>query len=219
MTKEDDAIVTDVPGTTRDVIKRTVPFAGVTLLLFDTAGIREISDEVEKIGVDRALRAAEDAELVIFVADSSRPLTDDEKKLITSLPSAPKIAALNKSDLPRGLTAEDEKLISETFGAAVDVCAASGDVAPLESATKELFDSDSVDLSRDPVIWDERQRAELCSALDALKAARAAIGSGAPADAVCALCEEALARLGATDGRGVTEEVLASVFSRFCVGK
>lgn len=218
LTGGDDAIVTDVPGTTRDVLRKTVAFGGVTLLLSDTAGLREIGETVEKIGVERARREIGAADLIIAVFDSSRPLTDGEKDAVPAS-GAVSVAVMNKTDLPRGLTEEDEEFLREKFTRVVSVSCRDGMTDGLRDAIADLFDSDRIDLSGDPVIWDARQRADLAAARDALAEAEKTLASGGPPDAACALCEEAAAKLAETDGRGVGEEVLARIFSRFCVGK
>ena len=219
LTGEDDAIVTEIAGTTRDVLRKTVSFGGVTLLLSDTAGLRESDETVESIGVERARKEAEAAELILCVFDGSRPLTDDEKKTASSLPGTAKIAVINKSDLAPGLTEADKELLADSFGSVVAVCAKDGKTDELCSAVSSLFDGGAVDLTRDPVIWDARRRADLSVAASLLARAEEILASGGPADAACALCEEAAGRVALTDGRGVTEEILSEIFSRFCVGK
>ena len=219
LTGEDDAIVTEIAGTTRDVLRRTVSFGGVTLLLSDTAGLRDSSETVESIGVERAKKETENSELILAVFDGSRPLSEDEKKMIPSFPGTAKIAVINKKDLPAGMTGEDVELVGKSFDAVVHVSAKDGDTGELESAVSSLFDGGTVDLTRDPVIWDARRRADLRVAAELLGRAGEILSSGGPADAACALCEEAESRVAMTDGRGVSEAVLSEIFSRFCVGK
>ena len=219
LTGEDDAIVTEIAGTTRDVLKKTVSFGGVTLLLSDTAGLGDPSDKVEAIGVERAKKETENAELILAVFDGSRPLTEDEKKTVGALPEAAKIAVINKKDLAPGMTEADKRLIEDRFDAAASVCAKGGDAEELEAAVSSLFDGGAVDRTRDPVIWDARRRADLSVAAELLARAEEILSSGGPADAACALCEEAEGRVAMTDGRGVSEEILSEIFSRFCVGK
>ncbi|MBR3417049.1 MAG: tRNA uridine-5-carboxymethylaminomethyl(34) synthesis GTPase MnmE [Clostridia bacterium] len=219
LTGEDDAIVTEIAGTTRDVLRKTVSFGGVTLLLSDTAGLREVRETVESIGVERAKKETENAELILAVFDGSRPLTEDEKKTAAGLPAAAKIAVINKKDLASGMTGADKKFLADQFDAAVSASAKDGDTGELEAAVSSLFDGGAVDLTRDPVIWDARRRADLSVAAELLARAEDILSSGGPADAACALCEEASGRIAMTDGRGVSEEILSEIFSRFCVGK
>jgi len=216
----DRAIVTDLPGTTRDVLRRTVSIGGITALLSDTAGLREAENEVESIGVERALREMETAELIFAVFDGSRPLTDGEREMMKNYPAVPRIAVINKCDLASGLPETEAGEIEKNHDKTVRVSCLTGDGVPdLDRAVAELFDSDSVDLGSDAVIWDARQRADLSVAHGLVRDALRALESGESADAVCTLCESAAAKLGETDGRGVTEEIVNAIFSRFCVGK
>ena len=216
---ENEAIVTDVAGTTRDVLKTRVSFGGVTLELCDTAGLRDTSDTVESIGVERAEREIGSAELLICVFDSSAPLTDGDRRLISDSAAA-RIAVVNKSDLESRLTSEDESLIGEKFDKIIRVSCETGDgIDELAAAVGELYDSGKVELGEDAVIWSVRHEASLRRAVGLLTAAIGALDAGEPIDAVCTLCEGAAAELGETDGRGVSEEIVSGIFSRFCVGK
>lgn len=214
MTGDDSAIVTSVAGTTRDILRETVSFAGITLRLSDTAGIHDSEDTVESIGVDRAGREIESAELIIAVFDGSEPLDCDDYALIERLKtaSAPVIYVLNKSD-------KEKKADFTAFENTVFVSASEGDISALEKEVARLFGSDRVNLTKDAVIWDARQREMLLRARNDLDAAVKAIEFGDPVDAVCTLAEEALAALCETDGRGIDEMIVNEIFSRFCVGK
>ncbi len=217
---EDAAIVTDIPGTTRDVLRQRVSFGGVTLELCDTAGLRESADAVEMIGVDRATKEMESAELLICVFDSGAPLTAEEREMMEKYPAVSRIAVLNKGDLERKLSEEDEKFIRESHTTCVNMSCASGEgLEALSEAVGKLYDAGEVDLGRDAVIWSARHESKLRIALDYLTAAFDALEYGDAVDAVCTLCEGALSELAETDGRGVTEEIVAGIFSRFCVGK
>lgn len=223
MTGEETAIVTSVEGTTRDILRETVSFGGVTLRLSDTAGLRASGDTVEKIGIDRAEAEIESAELVIAVFDGSEPLRDEDRLLIEKLKntSAPVIGVINKSDAGERLTDEEKKAI-ETCSRTVVKTAAGGekmDAAALSEAVAEIFGSGEINLSTDAVIWDVRQREQLSHARNALGSALDGLRGGDSIDCVCTLAEEALAALDETDGRGVDERIVGEIFSRFCVGK
>lgn len=220
ITGEESAIVTDIAGTTRDVLRERVSFGGVTLELCDTAGLRETEDSVESIGVRRAEREMQSAELIIAVFDSASPMTEDERRMMDSYTDAPKIAVINKGDLKSALAEEDIKLIEEKHTATVRMSCAAGDgLEDLSRVVGEIFDSGSCDLKRDAVIWSARQESTLRLAEGYLAAAEESFLAGDPVDAVCTLCESALSHLAETDGRGVTEEIVAGIFSKFCVGK
>ena len=239
MTGEDSAIVTDVAGTTRDILRETVSFGGVTLRLADTAGLRggaeEIGDPlnlveslnvVEQIGIDRARKEIADAELILAVFDGSVPLTPEDRETLSLLrssatPSAVRIAVINKSDRGLALTGEELSEIDAAVrgGKRVTLSAASGDGSALSDAIRDAFSAGEFDLRRDAVIWDARQRAALEHARSALEAAASAIDAGDPIDCVCTLAEEAMAALDETDGRSVDEGIVNEIFKRFCVGK
>lgn len=231
MLGEEAAIVTSVEGTTRDIIRETVSFGGVTLRLSDTAGLRSSSDAVERIGIDRATAEIDSAELVIAVFDGSTPLREEDISLLGRLESvhAPVVCVINKSDLPAALT-DGELAVIEKMAARVVHTVAWADSAgeldgsyaaleQLESAVAELFGSGEIDLSSDAVIWDLRQREQLEHCRSALESALAGIMAGDGLDCVCTLAEEAMAFLDETDGRGVEERIVNEIFARFCVGK
>lgn len=217
--REEKAIVTDIAGTTRDTLWETVEAGGITLRLADTAGIRETGDRVESIGVDRARSAMKEAELIISVFDGSRPLCDEEKELLSFLSEldGAKIAVINKSD-------------KESFSICSEISAANDKTVVMSAkykegeeqlycAINELFNSESLSLSSDAILWEARHKATVESVMALLTDARSALTMGEPADAVCTLCESALSELSLLDGRGVTEDIVSRIFARFCVGK
>ena len=216
----DAAIVTDIPGTTRDVLSAQADVGGVTLRLADTAGIRDGADAVEQIGVERARREIADAALILLVCDASSPIGEDFRTLARdvrdSAPAAHIIAVLNKSDLPAAAAdfpagiADDRVYVSAKRGDGMD---------ELRAAVARAAGTDTLDAAKDPVIWDARQEASLRRASASLREAESALTAGEPLDAVCMLCETALAEIRGVDGRAVDEEIVAGIFARFCVGK
>ena len=217
---EDRAIVTDVAGTTRDTLEDTADVGGVTLRLLDTAGIRDTSDTVEKIGVERALSKLDGAELIVYVADRAEPLTDDDRELIEKILSlnTEKILVENKCDLTDAFTAEDRAALSR-FSRKVEMSASTGKGADaLAEQIAEIYNGGGLDLSSDAVIWSAAQRASLDRASELLADAKEAVEEGA-LDAAGVMCETALSELRMVDGRGVSEEIIDGIFSKFCVGK
>lgn len=223
MTGDDSAIVTSIAGTTRDILRETVSFGGVTLRLSDTAGIHHSDDTVEKMGIDRANREIEQAELVMAVFDGSESLRDEDLALIDALKdlAQPKIAVINKTDLGMKLSEAEISRITAAVTRVVYVCSAEDktDGEELEAAVSEIFGSDKINLSSDAIIWDARQREKLEKAQASLKKAVDAIENGDPIDCVCTLTEDAMSALNETDGRGIEERIVAEIFARFCVGK
>jgi tRNA modification GTPase len=222
---EEKAIVTSVPGTTRDVIEEKVTVGRIVLRLFDTAGIRESADEVERIGIARALKKADEAELVLGLFDPSRALDSEDRAVIEMLNSyagggRPVIAVLGKSDLAPSYTYADIRALIAPAVPILTVSAVTGDgVSDLKNAIEGLFVTGHIDYSQTAVLANARQYSAVCEARDAVACAISALDSGMGAD-VCGLdLEAALAAIGQVDGRSVTDEIVSSIFHNFCVGK
>ncbi len=214
------AIVTAIEGTTRDVLRQTASLGNVTLLLADTAGIRQTEDEVESIGIERALAELEAAELILAVFDASRELTEDDLALTDRLVGTgkPCVALLNKADL--GLNGESTAEIESRFEHSVRICADRGEgFDALASVVDGMFIDGSINIDNDAVVSSARQYASLCRAAEALTAASEELSAGTPLDLSCVGIEEALSALGEVDGREIGEEIVAGIFSKFCVGK
>ena len=212
----DRAIVTDIPGTTRDTIEERVTLGGVLLRLTDTAGLHATADPVEALGVGRALDAAGQAALAIAVFDASEPLTADARQVIQAAQQAQeRIAVLNKSDLPAVLSAED-------FTADFDrVCIVSAKehtgLASLEEAVAALFPLP--DAPAGEILTNARHADAVSRALESLRAALDAMQLGVTPDAVLTEAEEAMSALGELTGASIREDITNRIFSRFCVGK
>ncbi len=225
ITGEKSAIVTSIEGTTRDVLRETVSFGGVTLRLSDTAGIRDASDEVEKIGIERAYGEIENAELILEVYDTSREFSAEDREMMEKCRAASgrRIAVLNKADLADKFTDEEKREIRDSVDALVVMSAGDevekSDISALHDAVAELFGSDKIELTRDAVIWDVRQREMLTHAASALRSAVIGMTESHPIDAICTTVEEAMSALAETDGRGVEDNIISEIFKRFCVGK
>ncbi len=218
---KEDAIVTDIPGTTRDVLTAAVDVGGATLLLADTAGIRDTDDAVEKIGVSRAREKLTEAALVLFIADGSVPLTEESRALFWEIPDgAAVIAAVNKSDCGCALTEDDFAFLHARTCAVVPISAKDGSgLDTLKEEIRKALGTDTVDFAADAILWDARQEATLTRAAALLSEALAALAAGDPPDAVCTLCEGAVADIAGVDGRAVDEAIIEGIFARFCVGK
>lgn len=210
------AIVTDVPGTTRDTIDARVTLGGVLLRLTDTAGLRDTSDPVEAIGVHRTLDAAADAALAIAVFDAARPLDDDDRQVIAAAQRASvRIAVLNKADLPAAVQ-------PDTLAASFDaVCVLSAKertgLEALEQAVAEHFPAP--DAPAGEILTNARHAEAIGRALESLRAAREAMLLGVTPDAVLTEAEEAMAAIGELTGASIREDITNRIFARFCVGK
>ena len=219
--ERDVAIVTDIEGTTRDVLEECVTLGGVMLRLADTAGIRSsVSDEVERIGIERSRARLRDCELLFAIFDVSLPEDERDRELVDELrtTNAVKIAIYNKIDKK----CASHRLTDECFDLSLEISAKHNpDEARsiISDAVRSLFIDERISLSNDAVVSSARQKAELLEAAEAVSSAIAALEAGIPADAVSSDVEIALGALGRVDGRAVSDAVVNNIFSRFCVGK
>ena len=208
------AIVTDIPGTTRDTLTEAVQIGGVRVLLTDTAGLRETGDAVERIGVERAKKALAEADVRALVLDSASPLTEEDKAALFSL--APQMIVLSKGDLAQRLTAADVRAV---FGDVpmVTVCATRGEgMEALRDALSGFVPADGAESSAlsqaRHVEAAGRARAALCDAVTAIE-------DGMPLDVAAVDLSAALDALGEITGETMSERVIDEVFAKFCVGK
>ncbi|MBO5380098.1 MAG: tRNA uridine-5-carboxymethylaminomethyl(34) synthesis GTPase MnmE [Clostridia bacterium] len=217
---EDLAIVTDIAGTTRDVIEHTASVGGVTLSLADTAGIRDSIDTVEKIGIERARGKIESSELLLCVFDSSEKETTEDELILELARGKTAIAIINKTDKENALSAEFLKKIDTGCHKIIYASAKDGvGREELEGALSEMYRLGEINLSNDAVIANARQFAATESALEKALEAKGALLLGETPDIICFSLEAALSELNMIDRREVSEEVVSAIFSRFCVGK
>ena len=209
----DRAIVTDVPGTTRDTIEEKLRLDSVTLKLCDTAGIHETSDRVERLGVERSRRAMEDSELVIVVLDGNREGDAEEEELLRSAAAAPHaLVVISKSDLELRRKAPDTAL------PVVTVSSVSGEgLKELEAEIERMFPMPQAPAGE--ILTNARQAEAVSRALESMEAALDAMGGGCTPDIVLTETEEAMSALGELTGRSVRSDVTDRIFQRFCVGK
>ncbi len=206
------AIVTDVAGTTRDVIEENVSFDGIPIKLIDTAGIHETDDLVEKIGVGKSVQSIEDADLVILLIDATGPLTLDDKKLIEQTSHKKRIIAANKSDIT--VCPKIEKI------ADVLISAQTGEgIEQLISYIKDLYCLGEINSGRGEIITNMRHKEALIGCEEALNRAIIAIKDGLPQDLAAMDINIAIDCLGEITGATVSEDIVSAVFRNFCVGK
>lgn len=210
------SIVTQIPGTTRDVVEETVTVGGILLNLMDTAGIRDTQDMVEQIGVERSLSRLESADLILAVFDGSDVLSEQDGKLLELLRGKHSIGVINKNDLPSRI---DREKIQQSLGRVVEISAYTGKGRQeLEQAILQVLELHQVDAT-ETMAMGERQMDCLRKAADFLREAVEALEQGMTLDAVGVCLDGALDRLLALTGQRVTDAVVDQVFSRFCVGK
>lgn len=214
---ENRAIVTHLPGTTRDIIEETINLGGLPVRLLDTAGIRSTSDMIEQEGINRALEKIPLADLVLFVCDSSRPFDADDRLILDALAGKRVIALLNKNDLPRAIVLPDDCNGMRRL----PISAASGDgVEALKDAVCKTFLHDTALDSREFVaISRARHRDSLALAESILERIRLAFKAGFELELIAVDLRDALSAVGAVTGQTTTDDLLDKIFSSFCIGK
>ena len=217
----DRAIVTAVAGTTRDTVEEKAVVGGVLLRLIDTAGVRETGDPVERIGVERALSAAEEAQLVLAVADGTRELTEEDMAVLERAAQSPRwILVWSKSDLMGDAAVPFLRFTagSNPPAAMVQVSSVTGEgLRDLEAAVSALFPAGEAPAGQ--ILTNDRQAEAVGRAAAAIGRAKAALEGGLTPDAVLTDGEAALKALGELTGRTLREDLVARIFERFCVGK
>lgn len=216
---EDKAIVTDVAGTTRDVIEEYVNVSGVPLKLIDTAGIRETDDKVEKIGVERSKKAIEQSDLVLLVLNAAESLTKEDLELIRLTNDKKRIIILNKTDLEEKLDRKELAEISENAPVYATSILKNEGVEPLEEAISKLFFNGIENSQSTVMVTNARHIALLKKAQNSLDSVLEGISSGMPVDLVQIDMTEAWNLLGEITGESYEDELLDQLFSQFCLGK
>ncbi len=218
----DRAIVTDVPGTTRDVIEEYINVNGIPVRLLDTAGIRSTSDPVEAIGVDRARKAAADADLVIVVLDARTGILPEDQDIIRSVGNKKRIVIINKIDISDDNRIGEMKQQLATLGEIPVITASMLDGTGLDELFEViagLFLKGTIDQNNEVLVTNARHKQLLDTAIKCLGAADNAHTGGLPLDFVTIDIKECADSLGQITGESVREDVLQEIFSRFCIGK
>ena len=208
----DRAIVTEIPGTTRDALYESASIAGLPVRLIDTAGIRETADVVEMIGISRSRAAIADADIALLVMDASQPLTGDDSRLLEQVPGERRIIAMNKIDLPRAIESlpEDSINISALTGEGFD---------RLTAFLLHRLSGEAVVERDDLMITDARQHNAVRRSIEQLEGARELMVQGEFEEIILLRLRGALAAIGEVTGETLTEDILNQIFSTFCIGK
>ena len=218
LAKEERAIVTDIEGTTRDTLEEQITIGGIQLNLIDTAGIRDTVDFVESIGVEKAKKLATEADLVIFVVDSTRTLDENDKDIISLIQDKKVITLLNKSDLTPVVTPEEMKKRLDCCVIPISAKEETG-LDKLEDAIKELFFSGNLELNEDIYIANQRQKQLLIEAKEAFLLVKDGIESGMSEDFLTIDLMTAYEKLGYIIGEEVEDDLADKIFKSFCMGK
>ena len=215
---EERAIVTNIAGTTRDVLEEQIHLNGILLNIIDTAGIRETEDVVEKIGVDKAKKYVEDADLIIYVVDTSTALDENDFEIMELLRDRTAIVLMNKSDLTPVTTAEEVKKHLEKTVISISAKEQVG-IEELEEKIKELFFAGEVSFNDEVYITNIRHKTALQEALHSLHLVVQSISDGMPEDFYSIDLMNAYEELGSIIGEAVEDDLVEEIFSKFCMGK
>ena len=220
---EEKAIVTDVAGTTRDVLEQFINLDGIGIHIVDTAGIRDTEDVVEKIGVDRARDKAQNADLILYVVDSSKNLDEDDFKIMDLMSDKKSIILLNKSDLNRVVSLEYMEEVCKDFKEDYVILNTSmtkdSSLKELEDTMKEMFIHGKIDLNDEVTITNVRHKEALTESKDSLMLVRQSLLDEMPEDFYSIDLMNAYAALGKIIGEEVGEDLVNEIFSKFCMGK
>lgn len=215
---EERAIVTEIAGTTRDTLEEYIHMGGVTLRLVDTAGIRRTSDVVESIGVDKALNQAEQADLVLYVADASVPLDESDYQIMDMIKGKQAIIILNKSDLPEKVSARELEHLTGKQVTTVSAKEETG-LEELKSQIESMFFQGKLHLPEDVYITNLRHKKLLQEAAESLNQVLDSLYAHMPEDFYSIDLMSAYEALGSILGESVDEDVINEIFHKFCVGK
>ena len=211
-------VVTDIAGTTRDILEETIVLHGISLRMIDTAGIRDTEDKVEQIGVGRAKEYAKDADLILYVVDSSRPLDENDEEIMEILEDKKAIVLLNKTDLEQKVT---EEMLKEKLSHPVVSISAKEEqgIDVLEQEIKNMFFEGELSFNDEVYITNMRHKTALEEALDSLKMVENSIEMQMPEDFFSIDLMNAYESLGSIIGEAVGEDLVNEIFSKFCTGK
>lgn len=214
---ETRAIVTDIPGTTRDIIEEYISIDGVPIKIVDTAGIRETEDVVEKIGVEKSRQKVENADLIVLVLDASREIDEEDKEVINFIKDKKYIVLLNKTDLDNKIDKDDIKSLDLNY--IIEVSAKTGKgLNKFKDSIKELFFNGDVS-AKETMVTNTRHKEVLIRAKESLSASKQALDNTFAIDLASIDLRNAWKSLGEITGDTVEEDIIDTIFSRFCLGK
>lgn len=217
--KEERAIVTEIEGTTRDTIEEMININGIPINLIDTAGIREATDEVEKIGIGKSKRMAQDSDLIIAIFDSSKELDEDDLQILDLIKYKKSIIILNKIDLETKINEENDK-IKEVSNNIIKISALNKiGIEELGNKISELFSLDQINFDNEMVITNVRHKNLISNAIKNLKQARIAIDEKMPLDIVTISIKNIIDCMSEITGDNTSEDIINEIFSKFCLGK
>ncbi len=218
LAKKDKAIVTNIPGTTRDIIEEQVSINGIVLNIIDTAGIRETDNVVEKIGVDKSISAIEEADFIIYVVDSSIELDNNDYSIIEKIKNKKYVCLLNKSDLTNVVSEDDIR--NHINSKVISISAKEGKgINDLENEIKDLFFNGEIEDNNEVVITNIRHKDLLCKCDESLKLVLDSLSQDMPEDFYSIDLMDAYKYLGLIIGQEIEDDLVEEIFSKFCMGK
>lgn len=218
--KEERAIVTEIEGTTRDVIEESISIKGIPINIIDTAGIRNADNKVEQIGIERSRKSAEEADLIIAIFDGSKELTDEDYEIIDMIKNKKSIIILNKTDIgtQKKVKEEIEKAIEEKK--IIEISAKNKDgIEKIYNEIERLFKLDEIRLDNEVMITNIRHKNIIEKAMKATKKAIEANEQNLPIDIIGLYIKDIMEELGKITGESVSDEIIKEIFSKFCLGK
>lgn len=217
--KEERAIVSDIEGTTRDTIEELVTIKGIPLKIIDTAGIRKTSDKIEGIGVERALKVAEDADLILAIIDNTKELNDEDFKILNLIKNKNAIILLNKIDLQENNLEKNKEIIKVNKKVIKISTKNRYGIEELYKEIEKMFNIKEIDIDSGNLITNIRHKNQITSSIKNINEAINAINLNLPIDIISISIKETLEDLGKITGDNVGEDIINEIFSKFCLGK
>lgn len=216
---EDRAIVTEIEGTTRDTIEEFVSIKGIPFKIIDTAGIRDADNEVEKIGINKSKKVAEDSDLIIAMFDNSKPLNKEDKEILEFIKNRKAIILLNKIDLKESNLENCKEVIEANKKILKISLASESDLSDLYNELDIMFSLEQIIPDNEVMITNIRHKELIEEALGHMQEAKLSLESNMPVDIISINIKEVLQDLGKITGENVSEDVIKEIFSKFCLGK
>ena len=219
MLKEERAIVTDIAGTTRDIIEEQISIEGIPFKVIDTAGIRDAKDKIEQIGIEKSKKAANEADVILAVFDSSVPLNDEDREILNLLKHKKSIIVLNKTDLKQ-IVNNECKEIQDVNTEVINISLKNNEgLEKIYESLVKMFNLNQINLDNELTITNIRHQELINKAIESTRKALNDLNNSMPIDIISINIKEILEHLGEITGDNVSEDIIKSIFAKFCLGK
>lgn len=219
MLKEERAIVTDIAGTTRDIIEEQISIEGIPFKVIDTAGIRDAKDKIEQIGIEKSKKAANEADVILAVFDSSVPLNDEDREILNLLKHKKSIIVLNKTDLKQ-IVNNECKEIQDVNTEVINISLKNNEgLEKIYESLVKMFNLNQINLDNELTITNIRHQELINKAIESTRMALNDLNNSMPIDIIAINIKEILEHLGEITGDNVSEDIIKSIFAKFCLGK